>query len=317
MAYRQPGERRDRSGEMAATSYLENFLEQISNLPTTAQEALDQIRTLDDKVTSQAAEAEASAAATIYRTTIKGIPVENARRSYEQCIQFQKSALEAADKKVALASSAHEALDSIICDIDRRLIEFEAQLRNDGRWPGAPGKKPVTPRNLPSKGNPDRPAVAKAPRSAAVSDTAVKSLSNAPPSSTRGAQRSRGRDSGPSSKARATTGRASAATARSSQSKANKALVATPEDTDVIMEEATASATDATDSAGIDTKIYCTCRKVSHGEMIGCEDENCAIEWFHFECVGLTEAPEGAWFCDDCTEKMRRKSSSSRRKLTT
>jgi hypothetical protein len=31
------------------------------------------------------------------------------------------------------------------------------------------------------------------------------------------------------------------------------------------------------------------CVQVSFGQMVGCENEDCLIEWFHFECVGLKE----------------------------
>ncbi|KAM0786950.1 hypothetical protein ACM66B_002370 [Microbotryomycetes sp. NB124-2] len=46
--------------------------------------------------------------------------------------------------------------------------------------------------------------------------------------------------------------------------------------------------------------LYCLCNRVSFGEMVGCENEDCPREWFHFECVGLTEAPSGKWWCPDC-----------------
>uniref|UniRef100_A0A182PKF2 Uncharacterized protein n=1 Tax=Anopheles epiroticus TaxID=199890 RepID=A0A182PKF2_9DIPT len=48
--------------------------------------------------------------------------------------------------------------------------------------------------------------------------------------------------------------------------------------------------------------VYCYCRapydEVS--EMIACDDDNCRIEWFHFECVGIIMPPKGKWFCPDC-----------------
>lgn len=28
-------------------------------------------------------------------------------------------------------------------------------------------------------------------------------------------------------------------------------------------------------------------RRISFGSMVACENPDCAIEWFHFECVGL------------------------------
>ena len=49
-------------------------------------------------------------------------------------------------------------------------------------------------------------------------------------------------------------------------------------------------------------RLYCYCRcpydEVS--QMIGCDANDCAYEWFHFECVGIAEAPEGQWYCPEC-----------------
>jgi len=45
---------------------------------------------------------------------------------------------------------------------------------------------------------------------------------------------------------------------------------------------------------------YCICNRVSFGEMVGCDNSDCKVEWFHFECVGLTHPPKGKWYCPDC-----------------
>ncbi|XP_013882813.1 inhibitor of growth protein 2 [Austrofundulus limnaeus] len=45
---------------------------------------------------------------------------------------------------------------------------------------------------------------------------------------------------------------------------------------------------------------YCLCEQVSYGEMIGCDKDQCPIEWFHFSCVGLTYKPKGKWYCPKC-----------------
>lgn len=34
--------------------------------------------------------------------------------------------------------------------------------------------------------------------------------------------------------------------------------------------------------------------------MIGCDNEKCEIEWFHFECVDLKVKPKGKWYCPQC-----------------
>eukprot|EP00118_Oscarella_pearsei_P007485 m.36920 g.36920 ORF g.36920 m.36920 type:complete len:155 (+) comp32307_c0_seq2:463-927(+) len=58
---------------------------------------------------------------------------------------------------------------------------------------------------------------------------------------------------------------------------------------------------------------YCLCDQVSFGEMIGCDNENCPIEWFHFSCVGLSSKPKGKWYCPNCVSSMN-KSSAEREK---
>ncbi|KAA1476189.1 hypothetical protein DENSPDRAFT_843092 [Dentipellis sp. KUC8613] len=47
---------------------------------------------------------------------------------------------------------------------------------------------------------------------------------------------------------------------------------------------------------------YCYCHDVSHGEMVACDNEECLIEWFHLQCVGLSTPPpnEKPWYCRDC-----------------
>ena len=45
---------------------------------------------------------------------------------------------------------------------------------------------------------------------------------------------------------------------------------------------------------------YCLCDHVSYGEMIACDNADCLIEWFHYNCVGITEQPKGKWYCPNC-----------------
>ncbi|XP_028398090.1 inhibitor of growth protein 4-like [Dendronephthya gigantea] len=52
---------------------------------------------------------------------------------------------------------------------------------------------------------------------------------------------------------------------------------------------------------------YCLCNQVSYGEMVGCDNPNCSIEWFHYGCVGITDPPKGKWFCPKCIAIMSKK----------
>ncbi|RJE25851.1 hypothetical protein PHISCL_01827 [Aspergillus sclerotialis] len=60
------------------------------------------------------------------------------------------------------------------------------------------------------------------------------------------------------------------------------------------------------DEGNEDTKVYCTCRTVSHGDMVACDNDNCPYEWFHWKCVGLTREPVGTWYCDECRRNLGR-----------
>ncbi|TID25497.1 hypothetical protein CANINC_002887 [Pichia inconspicua] len=51
---------------------------------------------------------------------------------------------------------------------------------------------------------------------------------------------------------------------------------------------------------GDDDDLYCFCQQVSYGEMVACDNPTCKYEWFHYDCVGLKEIPNGVWYCPDC-----------------
>ncbi|GAA5861390.1 hypothetical protein JCM3774_000233 [Rhodotorula dairenensis] len=59
------------------------------------------------------------------------------------------------------------------------------------------------------------------------------------------------------------------------------------------------------EAEGEDLTPYCFCHRPSFGEMIGCDAPDCKIEWFHLNCIGLKESPEGSWYCSNCEPRMR------------
>ena len=60
-----------------------------------------------------------------------------------------------------------------------------------------------------------------------------------------------------------------------------------------------ASQPSSSQSGNVSDTSYCWCHQGESGRMIACDNPNCAIEWFHFECAGLTRKPRGNWFCSD------------------
>lgn len=47
-------------------------------------------------------------------------------------------------------------------------------------------------------------------------------------------------------------------------------------------------------------ELWCYCRTGESGTMIGCENKNCPIQWFHIECIKITHIPKGKWYCPEC-----------------
>ncbi|CAH0407416.1 unnamed protein product [Chilo suppressalis] len=59
----------------------------------------------------------------------------------------------------------------------------------------------------------------------------------------------------------------------------------------------------AESSRSIRESIYCYCGKdVPDAPMIGCDGDECEYEWYHYACVGITEAPDENWFCPTCAK---------------
>lgn len=55
-----------------------------------------------------------------------------------------------------------------------------------------------------------------------------------------------------------------------------------------------------------DETLYCHCQRVSFGEMIGCDSNECPYEWFHISCVGVSKPLPQTWYCSDCKERMEK-----------
>ena len=63
-----------------------------------------------------------------------------------------------------------------------------------------------------------------------------------------------------------------------------------------------------------ETALYCYCKKPDDGlQMIACDNQACAIEWFHMSCLKIKSVPKGKWYCPTCRTlpefKLKRKRS--------
>ena len=59
---------------------------------------------------------------------------------------------------------------------------------------------------------------------------------------------------------------------------------------------------DSSSGSEYEGRQYCVCEKPSTAEMITCDDDQCAIIWWHYDCCGLsTETiPIYYWICERC-----------------
>lgn len=64
-----------------------------------------------------------------------------------------------------------------------------------------------------------------------------------------------------------------------------------------------------------DNRKYCTCQRISFGDMVACDNDNCPREWFHWPCVGLKAEPDGAWFCPDCTAEREKEKAGKKKSM--
>ena len=67
-----------------------------------------------------------------------------------------------------------------------------------------------------------------------------------------------------------------------------------------------------TGAVEVEKPVYCICQQESYGDMVACDNQDCAFEWFHFSCVGVTKPPGDVWICppckkDNCTKKKMHK----------
>jgi hypothetical protein len=53
-------------------------------------------------------------------------------------------------------------------------------------------------------------------------------------------------------------------------------------------------------------EAFCLCRRPDDGsQMIGCDNDDCTIVWFHLKCLGKKKVPKGKWFCDACAAEKK------------
>eukprot|EP01102_Stenamoeba_stenopodia_P005921 TRINITY_DN1662_c0_g1_i1.p1 TRINITY_DN1662_c0_g1~~TRINITY_DN1662_c0_g1_i1.p1 ORF type:complete len:215 (-),score=36.79 TRINITY_DN1662_c0_g1_i1:51-695(-) len=176
-----------------------------------------------------------------------------------------KTSLEYSDEKVALAVQTYEMVDKHIRRLDTDLRKFEAELES------------VTS---------SQPSFSPPPTKRKAS-TAVETLEQ----NQAKIQKGKGRGQGKTPKSKKTT------------THETTTAPITTGDSGVNPADARVLSVDLDMPIDPNEPTYCICKRVSFGEMVGCDNPECKVEWFHFECVGLTNPPKGKWLCPECKKQ--------------
>ena len=55
-------------------------------------------------------------------------------------------------------------------------------------------------------------------------------------------------------------------------------------------------------------ETWCYCQlPAEEGDMIGCDNRECNIAWFHLKCLRITKTPKEKWFCPECKKHKAKK----------
>ncbi|XP_043232470.1 inhibitor of growth protein 1-like [Amphibalanus amphitrite] len=249
-----------------SATYLEDYLDCVENMPDDLQRSLTRLRELDIRYQSVLGELERRQAA---------VRRESNEQLRTRCLLAMQRALialqEAADEKLQLLQSVHDLVDGRCrqLELDYKNLDYGKDQENQAPSGGSRSASP--PAEPPSRATPASAASA-LPRDS----TDARDAEETP---TRPAKQSRGTGSaGQGSQSRA------ASAAKRRKRKARQGREDSPMDVPIEPDEPT----------------YCLCEQVFFGEMIGCDNELCPIEWFHFACVNIVHKPKGKWYCPRC-----------------
>ncbi|XP_026821114.1 inhibitor of growth protein 4-like [Rhopalosiphum maidis] len=280
---------------MTSALYLEHYLDSLENLPVELQRNFTLMRDLDSR--AQELMRNIDKLADDYMSNVKGYTADKKGETLTSIQRQFDKAKEYGDDKVQLAIQTYELVDKHIRKLDSDLARFEAEIqdkaisatRNIEENSQKRGRKKIKDKEIKKK-------------------SASSEEETAPNKTSKKKQLKKG-----------VTKTTSAAPSKTPLIN----VVANPTNptnsvTSVTVE--TSSLTGALVGAGVthsaevldmpvdpNEPTYCLCNQVSYGEMIGCDNPDCPIEWFHFACVKLTTKPKGKWFCPKCITDRKKK----------
>lgn len=277
---------------MTSALYLEHYLDSLQHLPIELQRNFKLMRDLDDRAHSLMRTIDLMADE--FLPEVSKLDSE-ARLEKVNAIQglFNK-AKEYGDDKVQLAIQTYELVDKHIRRLDSDLARFEAEIQD----------KALNSRAAQQAAAEEREASAMNPKKGRKKIKGANKADAVTPGKKKRSGAS-SEEEGPA----AAPGRGGASVKKKQQRKGiGTGVGAVKESDDSAESSGIAHPSDVLDMpVDPNEPTYCLCHQVSYGEMIGCDNPDCPIEWFHFACVGLTIKPKGKWYCPKCTQDRKKK----------
>lgn len=245
---------------------MEDYLEGLDSLPTELQRNFILMRDLDTRAQGIIKQIDEESK-TLMTEILENKNVANRKKKVTQINEMFSKAREYGDDKVQLAIQTYELVDKHIRRLDSDLAKFESEIQD---------RNSSSNRSKTEEAKKGRKKVTEAKET-----TAKKRKANV------------ANDVG-------TSGKVAGSVARKKPKKQD-ALE------EIVSEIKASHASDVLDMpVDPNEPTYCLCHQVSYGEMIGCDNPDCPIEWFHFACVGLTNKPKGKWFCPKCNQERKK-----------
>jgi len=260
---------------MANMLHLEQCLDSLEALPGELRRNFTLMHDLDHKNKSLLQEIDT--ASDEYLRKARDLSSSQKASEMEKIQKIFRKAKEHGDEKVNIAIQTYEMVDKHIRRLDSDLAKFEAEMREQG------GRLSQTEtEEEPETGSQKKKKIGR--------KTAKEEKS--------GKKRKGNKDADDSDKGKKKKGRGNSSKDKESTPVATSVSALLPGG---IPQEVLEMPIDPNEPT------YCICQDVSWGEMIGCDNNDCPIEWFHFGCMGLTAKPKGKWYCPKCIHLFKKK----------
>jgi len=277
---------------MTTSSYLEHYLDSLENLPGEVRRNFTLMYDLDGK--NKNILQEVDGACDEYLRKVSELNPEKRQQEMKKIQKMYKEAKTYGDEKVSIAIQTYEMVDKHIRRLDADLAKFEAELREKG------GRLSQTE----SEEDPDDDEPTKKRGRKKATQGQTKAEAAASKKKQKGGQAGRPAKDEKDKKKQKSKQKSGDGTAVGSGLSGGGGVGGLSGQVGGLMgmpQEIIDMPVDPNEPT------YCVCQQVSYGEMIGCDNNDCPIEWFHFGCMQLTTKPKGKWYCPKCIVLFKKK----------